>query len=200
MPPTDALGRFLFNSKEHQPASCCGGPSPATSRPLRSQLPQGHVLATLMDEHARLLGQLDQLEELAGSLDSASGTALLRLEAIGRHLLGAEPHHQREERVLFPALRERGIDGPPDVMESEHVELRALKHEVVDSAAKAIAGDTMAIEPLRRAAHALVTMLRSHIEKEDTILYPMALSAIPERDWSILKQRCDEVGYCCGGH
>ena len=34
-------------------------------------------------------------------------------------VLGAEPHHQREEEVLFPAIEELGIAGPPNMMRTE---------------------------------------------------------------------------------
>jgi hypothetical protein len=165
---------------------------------FRARLPADHVLATFMDEHARILGQLDQLEHLAHNLAGSSGMVFARIEAIGRQLLGAEPHHQREEKVLFPALHARGIDGPPAVMAAEHVELRALKHELVDLAVKATDGDPSKHEPLRRVAHQLVSMLRAHIEKEDTILYPMALATLPANAWPELRAGCDAVGYCCG--
>ena len=49
---------------------------------------------------------------------------------------------------------------------------------------------------LRQAAQTLVSVLREHIYKEDTILYPMSLRLIhDEADWAELKRRCDKVGY-----
>lgn len=184
-----------------QTSGCCGHHDHhafgGARSAFRGRLPPDHVLAVLMDEHVRILAQLDQLERLAADLPSAGGMVFARIESIGHQLLAAEPHHQREEQVLFPALRERGIDGPPNVMEAEHVELRALKHQIVDLAAKSTMGDTLAIQPLRAAAHALVSTLRAHIEKEDSILYPMAFATIPDHDWTGLSARCDAIGYCC---
>ena len=117
--------------------------------------------------------------------------------AIGTHLVGVEPHHQREEQVLFPALRDRGLEGPPTMMEIEHVELRTLKHAIVEDCTKLLAEGPGRWSELRHTAQSLVGMLREHIWKEDTILYPMALRLISDpADWSELKQRCDEVGYC----
>jgi hemerythrin-like domain-containing protein len=185
----------------HLATPCCGHGKTSgiggVRDAFRARLPQDHVLATLMDEHARLLSVLDQLEDLARGLNSSAGMVLARIEALGRQLLGAEPHHAREEKVLFPALRARGIDGPPDVMEAEHHELRTLKHQVVDLAAKAAMGDAGATDQLRSAAQTLVGLLRGHIEKEDSILYPMAFAAIPEGEWANMRACCDEIGYCC---
>jgi hemerythrin-like domain-containing protein len=197
MPPTEAP--FPFSPAHDHAGACCGGHGAAEVRaPFRARLPDGHVLATLMDEHARMLAHLDHLEPQAAKLENTSGMAFARIEAIARHLIGAEPHHQREEQVLFPALRERGIEGPPAVMEEEHVELRALKHAVVDLAGKCTAGDKAAVEALRRTVRTLVSALRSHIDKEDSILYPMAFASMSDADFAAMRARCDEVGYCCG--
>jgi len=198
MRPTDPDVRQP--SAPHVGCGCSHGSAPGGERgAFRARLPAGHVLATLMDEHANMLGLLDQLAGLAAKLPAEGSMVFARIESLGRQLLSAEPHHQREERVLFPALRERGITGPPDAMTNEHVGLRALKHEVVDLAAKATMGERVD-DSLRQAVGELVDMLRNHIAKEDGILYPMALETIPEPEWTGLKQQCDAVGYCCGHH
>ena len=160
-----------------------------------------------MDEHQAILARLERLQELvARELGEPSAPdARARLEeiaSIGRHLVDAEPHHQREEQVLFPALRELGIEGPPNVMEAEHVELRALKHAVAEGAAKILeSGDGAGVaRGFARNARQLVGLLRDHIAKEDHVLYPMAVQAIAPAEWERMKARCDEIGYCCGGH
>ena len=174
-----------------------------TRNVFRARLPDGHVLATFMDEHVRILAHLDRLEILAlrvaASSDrgpgSGAATAMAEMGRIATHLIGAEPHHQREEEVLFPALEHLGIGGPPAVMRSEHVELRRLKHAVQDLANGADA------QALVMAARGLVEMLREHIAKEDNVLYPMAFELLrDERQWTEMRTRCDAIGYCCGGH
>ena len=193
-PPREASPKPHTAGCGHQAHAALGGARDA----FRGRLPANHVLAVLMDEHARILAKLDQLQRLATDLPTKGGMVFARIEALGRELIGVEPHHQREEKVLFPALRALGIDGPPNVMVLEHVEMRALKHQIVDLAAKSTMGDTSAIEQLRGVTAALVSTLRAHIEKEDNILYPMAFAAIAEPAWAELSAQCDAVGYCCG--
>lgn len=161
---------------------------------FRARLPEGHPLATMMTEHEHILGWLARLEEIVAQ-ESLDAEARAEAGAIGERLVGAEPHHQREEQVLFPALIERGIAGPPRVMEAEHVELRQHKHAVRDLALEG--GDEA---KLRRTARILIAMLRDHIAKEDGVLYPMAFEVIAAEEWPALKARCDEIGYCCGRH
>lgn len=168
---------------------------------FRARLPDGHVLATLMDEHVRLLAKLERLAELCGA-EELDRPALEEIAEIGRHLVGAEPHHAREEQVLFPALVARGLAGPPRVMEMEHVGIRSLKHAIIDLAGRALAGDsaeTGAQDALRQSARKLVADLREHIAKEDGILYPMSFDTITDpAEWEAMRARCDEIGYCAG--
>jgi DUF438 domain-containing protein len=143
-----------------------------------ASLPAGHVIHTMIQEHERILGFLDELEimnqtvqqeECAVSVDfvrlyhvrlhrfcihtlvgagsakifpaseqnmnkpaPTQGTTTVLtdmiLEGIAAHLLGAEPHHQREEQVLFAELENRGLFGQPRVMRMEHEDLRIRKH------------------------------------------------------------------------
>ena len=44
----------------------------------------------------------------------------------------------------------------------------------------------------------LCMTLRAHIEKENNILYPMALQCITDdKKWEEMKIKCDDIGYCC---
>jgi hemerythrin-like domain-containing protein len=168
---------------------------------LRASLPDDHPVATMLDEHQAILGMLERLARLTAA--SASGarparSELEELERVAEGLIGAEPHHQREEQVLFPALQERGVHGPPEAMASEHVRLRALKHTVHDLVRRMLSGSEDLWPQARAAAESLIEMLRSHIAKEDGVLYPMALRVIREPAvWAGLRRRCDAIGYCC---
>ena len=178
------------------PQSCHAGGSVDA---FRSSLPDGHVLATFIDEHAHILRELEELAE-ALAKDDPSWLDVLRVSVF---LIGVEPHHAREEQVLFPLLRDRGLEGPPAVMEKEHEGLRALKHRLHDHAQDALnaadpSENSSRWRTVQRDGAQLVDLLRQHIDKENNILYPMALQAIPERRvWQDARRRCDEIGYCC---
>lgn len=103
----------------------------------------------------------------------------------------AEPHHKKEEEVLFPELERKGIpkeDGPIGMMLAEH----EMKREYVKNLEKA-AGDNSDDE-MRKNGLAIVSLLRDHIFKENNILYPMAEEVLSEKDMSELSHKCQEIG------
>ena len=103
----------------------------------------------------------------------------------------AEPHHRKEEEVLFPELERKGIpkeDGPIGMMLMEH----EIKREYVKNLEKA-AGDNNGDE-MKRNSLAIVSLMRDHIFKENNILYPMAEEVLSEEDLSELSHKCQKYG------
>lgn len=169
---------------------------------MKESLPSGHVIHTMMQEHDKILGFLDELEVLNQTIqkqESPASVDFKRLEHIASHLVGAEPHHQREEQVLFPELEKRGLFGPPSVMRMEHEDLRQRKEALKELA---VNGEQMNFKEFKKKLDAvakfLILTLRDHIFKENNILYPAALQVIPQAEvWQQMKQECDRIGYCC---
>lgn len=171
---------------------------------MESNLKPGHVIHTLMEEHKMILGFLDDLEKTNYSLQQenkydAKNEDFKKLEHIAEHLVGAEPHHQREEEVLFPEIEKRGVSGPTEMMRREHEEFRPKKKEIVKLCAALPKTDFQDFKKeLKEAADFLISMLREHIAKENDILYPLALEVIQEEAvWQEMKKACDKIGYCC---
>lgn len=166
-------------------------------------VPPGHPIHTFMEEHKMILEFLGLLEKAAEEIaahPSAEGIAarMPDLRKAIDHLLEAEGHHVREENVLFPSMGKHGITEPPAVMWSEHNEMRDLKKrvkEVIESQARLEPAEFSA--RLGEAVKALSSKLTSHVYKENNILYPMALDAIPAEEWPGIRRECDELGYCC---
>ncbi len=164
-----------------------------------ASLADNQILKLLYTEHVVILKTLDRLEEEArlvrrNGAKPPDAEQLARFGTIALALLDAEPHHQREETVLFPELEGRGVYGPPHVMRAEHVELRQLKHELQDLATgkKSTPNDRIAA-----VAESIVANLRMHIHKENEILYPMAYDVIKQpADWDRLTAASDRVGPC----
>lgn len=171
---------------------------------IKAGLAPGHVIHTLVSEHEMILHFLDELEKLNQAAQkmasySSNKDEVKKLMHIAEHLIGAEPHHQREEEVLFPEVEERGVSGPPQVMKMEHEDLRRRKHELMEISEMA---DKLDFNTFRRrldaTARFIVATLRDHIFKENNILYPMALQVIPDKNsWDKMKTECDKIGYCC---
>ncbi|HHY93632.1 MAG TPA: hemerythrin [Firmicutes bacterium] len=101
-------------------------------------------------------------------------------------------HHGKEENILFPLLEQRGIPrqgGPIGVMLAEHQQGRTYVRGMADalSADQTTAGadhvDRAAvISELLKQARAYVDLIRAHIQKENTVLFPMAEKVLSEDD------------------
>lgn len=168
---------------------------------LKQSLPTGHVIRVMVEEHDRILEFLDDLETLNQTVQQQgciTAFELQTLESIAQYLLAAEPHHQREEDVLFPEIEQRGLIGPPQVMRQEHEILRARKHALLNLAQSGSQLTTQEFKlKLRTNAELLILNLRDHILKENNILYPAALQAIQTAEtWEQMKEDCDRIGYC----
>jgi hemerythrin-like domain-containing protein len=110
-------------------------------------------------------------------------------------------HHLKEEKILFPALEERGIPregGPIGMMLVEHEEGRAYVREM----ARALDGGSdpeMRSAILAENASAYLRLLREHIRKEDEVLFQMTddvLSPDEQREMAeeFAKHEAEEIG------
>ena len=170
---------------------------------MNGNVKPGHVIHTLMEEHKMMLEFVDNLGKTvkslkkANSFDSVSGE-IATLEHIAEHLVEANKHHQREEDSLFPALSKYGIVGPVEAMVADHNELKKHKQTLY----KIVRGRKeltykQFVGRVELEADYLIGNLPNHINKEDNILYPMALNIIPKAEWGGIKDGCDKIGYCC---
>lgn len=96
-------------------------------------------------------------------------------------------HHGKEESILFPLLEQRGIPrqgGPIGVMLAEHQQGRTYIRGMADAAGMAAAhvDRTSAASELLNQARAYVDLIRAHIQKENTVLFPMAEKVLSEDD------------------
>lgn len=93
-------------------------------------------------------------------------------------------HHGKEEDILFKQMIEGGFpseQGPIAVMLSEHDEGRSLVRGLADVSEKAETDVTETDRHLvKENGLAYAELLTQHIQKEDRILYPMALNFLPQ--------------------
>lgn len=99
-------------------------------------------------------------------------------------------HHGKEEGVLFPLLGKRGIpkeDGPIAMMLMEH----DLGRDFVKEASLAVQNNETekALENLVEYTN----LLQDHIDKENTILYPMGNEVLSAEDQQFLKGEFEKV-------
>ncbi|MBI2522321.1 MAG: hemerythrin domain-containing protein [Bdellovibrio sp.] len=94
-------------------------------------------------------------------------------------------HHEKEETHLFAIMEARGFSryqGPTAVMRQEHDFGRNCVKQMVAAMAGASAGEKASVSAFVENANLFADMLFSHIEKEDTRLYPMANNILSADD------------------
>ena len=100
-----------------------------------------------------------------------------------------EAHHDGEEAIVFPALRERCPDKGDllDGLESEHKEALALL-EVAQSSLAAWpgSGDTAAQAAASEALEALCVHLNKHLTREETEALPLCAEHLTMEEWGAL--------------
>ncbi len=171
---------------------------------MKSTLPSGHAVLTMLSEHESILCFLDELDFINSQIQDmenfdADCDVFVKLKKVAEHLSAVERHHKREEDVLFPELERRGLFAPLIIIKQEHATLRGYKYQL-----KALAGNVEKMKfgkfklQLDAVVRFLAPTLREHILKENNILYPTVLAVIKdEKVWLKLKQACDKIGNCC---
>jgi len=143
-----------------------------------------NAVETLMNEHRLIEGVLSSLETFVSEIEAGKEGSRSTIRAYASFFsnFADKCHHGKEEDRLFTRMIEHGFPkeyGPIAVMLAEHVEGR----EHVGILGKIGDGDGPLSPDERRltAAHAraYIPLLRAHIQKEDGVLYPMALKALP---------------------
>ena len=166
------------------------------------ELNDGHVIKTMFTEHEHILTILDELQILGEQLSEQNHSKIKKLlpqiNQLSIKLISVEPHHQREEKILFPAMEEKGVTGPTQCMCMDHEVMREMKHALKNETEKSKSDWPVQVEKVPQLISELCKILRQHIDKENNILYPMALQSITEAvQWEEMKIKCDKIGYCC---
>jgi hemerythrin-like domain-containing protein len=105
-------------------------------------------------------------------------------------------HHGKEESALFPALARAGIPldrGPIGVMLAEHEEGRHYISAMASALDGYRRGDEGAREALAQSARSYATLLAQHIQKEDSILFPMGDKVLSEAAQQELVAEFDRI-------
>ena len=150
----------------------------------------------LKHEHRVIELVLAGLERLAGQVEAGQPLdrtlAAKALEIIVN--FADRCHHGKEEQHLFTLMAKHGMPtetGPLFVMLHEHEEGRG--HVRAMREALAAAPGEVADARFAASAHAYAALLRSHIYKEDNVLYPMAERMLNDQDDAQLLREFDEV-------
>jgi hemerythrin-like domain-containing protein len=147
------------------------------------------AIEVLMNEHRLIEQVLGSLETFAAEVEGGLAPQRSLLADYGAFFrdFADACHHGKEEDILFQRMVERGFSrdtGPVAVMLYEHKVGRS--HVAVLREAGGGSGPLASVETalVLEYATAFIPLLRTHILKEDRILYPMAVRLLtgPEMD------------------
>ncbi|NIA17051.1 MAG: DUF438 domain-containing protein [Planctomycetes bacterium] len=169
---------------------------------LRANLPGSHIIRTILAEHEMFECFLSDMKEVSDKIQtmrqmSQYCSEYRKLCHIGRHLYATGIHNQREDDMIFPALKEQGCYALCKSLKRTHCRIASA----VDSFTGLICNFTdMGFDDFKLQLDAitayLVPTMREHIFQEDNILYPIALEALSAEAWDSIKELCDETEYC----
>lgn len=154
------------------------------------------AIEVLMTEHRLIENVLGSLGTLAGEL--RAGAALERFRAVefGQFFsrFADAVHHGKEEDLLFESMVRHGFpreSGPLAVMLHEHTIGRRLVATIkqIGSASGPVSDAEKGL--FVESAGAYPDMLLAHIQKEDQILYPMAMQVLPSAELDRLAEEYD---------
>ncbi|MFO0669920.1 MAG: hemerythrin domain-containing protein [Polyangiaceae bacterium] len=154
------------------------------------------LFANLDHEHRTIREIIDAFERYLAL--AAQGDARARAADLPRFLVFFREyvdlvHHEREERVLLPALARHGFApgfGPSAHVKEQHRHERHLLHEVYRWGFRP--GGCPADDPeLQRLAKDLIKFQRTHLEKEEQFLYPAAKKELKDEAGLLKKEVAD---------
>jgi hemerythrin-like domain-containing protein len=105
-------------------------------------------------------------------------------------------HHAKEEELFFPYLSERGFSsssGPVAVMLNEHVAGRNYVKGMLENIELYRHGSTEALDYIYRNMLDYAALLKSHISKENNVLFKMADRVLSEADNELLLKEFNDA-------
>ena len=119
-----------------------------------------------------------------------------KLNEIMKNLRASENHDIRQENTLFPVLEKYGVEEPPAIMWDEHSKMKD-RRKYIEDLLKDIPNvpyDEF-VDKLQGAFTYLVEVFVKHTQKEQEILYNVALDILSEKDWEDIQRESDRLGY-----
>jgi DUF438 domain-containing protein len=167
------------------------------------EVPPDHPLGRLFREQGAILAWFGEAHALVGEARAASDPAAreriaskLR-QAMERLNRAVDSHEVRQENTLFPVLEKYGVEEPPSIMWHEHTQMK----ETRKSAAQWLNDrpvndwDNDFLTGIDAMLMGVAEAFAQHAQKEQAILYRIALDMLSDKDWQDIKEESDQLGY-----
>ncbi|URA11212.1 DUF438 domain-containing protein [Thermospira aquatica] len=165
------------------------------------KVPDDHPIARFQQDHRIILQWMDKLRESIKEIANYDTweevkTKLPGVKDLLTKLMEAENHNIRQESALFPALEQKGIEKPPAIMWQEHTEMRQDKKALLKLFEQAEKVDfALWVNQMYQLSMRLYEKFLLHTQKEQNILYKVALEVLSQQDWINVKEATEEVGF-----
>jgi len=141
----------------------------------------------LMHEHSLILKVLSAIEDRISALEAGAAADRAFFERAVEFLrnFADRCHHGKEEDILFTMMVDeldypRG-GGTVAVLTTEHERGREFIRGIAEAAA-ALDTDSTAAKTIVENGRGYIQLLRTHIDREDTIVFPMAEQFLDDSD------------------
>ena len=150
------------------------------------------LLQQLHQDHINTAVLLDSLEEQARVLKKG-GSPNFRLMYDIMHYMVSDPdavHHPRED-LIFDKLKDkdREIGESVNQLLEEHKKLAAYGQQLADALYVALAGGVISVDKVMRFAEDYLTLVRSHMDREEGKVFPKARGLLNDDDWREIESR-----------
>ena len=151
------------------------------------EIPEGHPVDIFKQENLELKNVTRKTRDLLDSTSKVPEETFPNFKNVliscFNDLMDVDKHYQRKEYLVFPYLEKMDITGPPKVMWGKHDEIREqLKGCIAILKELELKKDDL-IESLDLIFYPVVKALDDMVQKEEEILFPMAMDVITEEDW-----------------
>ena len=137
----------------------------------------------LRTEHVAIMQGLDILEQMVkalkkkGTLDTLDTNDMMNF----LHLFADKCHNGKEEGIMFPAMETAGISSEKGLIGQllhEHTQGR----QFVANIGASVQNGALNQAEFAEAATAYISLMRTHIKKENDVLFPMGDKALPSKE------------------
>jgi hemerythrin-like domain-containing protein len=138
----------------------------------------------LKEEHTGIKVMLQIMGNISDRLESGQAVVAKHLNMIIEfiQIYIDKCHHGKEEFILFPALKETEIsndNGTIEAMLAEHTSLRNHVNQMSRDINDYKKSGGKPADTMVKNIRGYIELLNQHIDKEDTVLYPLADQHLP---------------------
>lgn len=161
------------------------------------EVPKNHFLGILMTENRELEMRLNAIKPIAKAINKSENVQEQRknLEQLRVAIMDLQEfdfHYSRKENILFPYFEKQFPEYKClSIMWSIHDDIKAFQKKILEEL-KVYSSD---VSNLNMLLGDLFFAMYAIIFREEYLLFPVALHAVPQQVWQEMNQHSNEIGY-----